>query len=233
MKFNQHYSGSKGNLYEVVANNGERLLIDPGVTWKKLQAALNYDLSNISGALCSHEHKDHCKAVEDVTGAGIDVYASKGTLGALDIPKRRTHELHAETQKIGCFAVHSFRSNHDAVHPLLFIVLADDEALLFATDTSHIAQRFWTHLSIIAIECSYEKAILNKMVKEGKVHEELAKRLINSHMEKDNAIDYLDKYCNLSKCHEIHLLHMSGNHINKEKTRKEFEDKFFIETRII
>jgi len=56
MKFIQHYSGSSGNLYEVVSNNGKRLLIEAGVVWAKVQKALRYDLKSISGCLLSHEH---------------------------------------------------------------------------------------------------------------------------------------------------------------------------------
>lgn len=56
MNFIQHSSGSKGNFYEVIANNGSRLIIDPGITWIKLQKALKYNLKSISGCLISHEH---------------------------------------------------------------------------------------------------------------------------------------------------------------------------------
>ena len=56
LKFLQHYSSSRGNLYEVMANSGERLLIDPGVTWNKLQKSLGYDFKDIKGCLLSHEH---------------------------------------------------------------------------------------------------------------------------------------------------------------------------------
>lgn len=56
MKLITHASSSKGNLYEVTANNGERLLIDPGLQWKQIQKALDYDLSNIVGACITHEH---------------------------------------------------------------------------------------------------------------------------------------------------------------------------------
>jgi hypothetical protein len=38
---------------------------------------------------------------------------------------------------------------------------------------------------------------------------------------------YLTQYCDLSQCEEIHLLHMSGNNIGKEKIRKIIEDELF------
>ena len=87
MKFQSYYSSSMGNLYEVVAANGQRLLIECGCTWKKLQKALSYDLTNIAGCLLTHEHKDHSKAVEDVMENAIDVWASEGTFEAIHLSR--------------------------------------------------------------------------------------------------------------------------------------------------
>ena len=56
MYFRQHYSGSSGNLYEVVANNGDKLLIEAGVKWSEVLEALDYDLKSVKGCLLSHEH---------------------------------------------------------------------------------------------------------------------------------------------------------------------------------
>jgi hypothetical protein len=61
----------------------------------------------------------------------------------------------------------------------------------------------------------------------------LAKRLLTSHMEKQNAMNYLQEFCDLSKCRQIHLLHCSGDNMDKEKVRIEFEKKFFIETKVV
>jgi metal-dependent hydrolase (beta-lactamase superfamily II) len=54
--FKQHYSGSRGNLYEVVLENGRRIMIEAGVQWTKIQKTLDYDLLNIEAWLISHEH---------------------------------------------------------------------------------------------------------------------------------------------------------------------------------
>jgi len=105
---------------------------------------------------------------------------------------------------------------------------------------SFIRQIFWLPFSIVAIECSYDKEILTNRLylsnedleKESltRINKTLAKRLLNSHMEKQTTIEYLDKYCDLSKCRQIHLLHMSRDNIDAEKICKEIENKFFIET---
>jgi len=44
-------------------------------------------------------------------------------------------------------------------------------------------------------------------------------------------MDYLDRHCDLSKCKEIHLLHLSRENIaDPEALRKEFEERYFIPT---
>lgn len=232
MKFIQHYSGSSGNLYEVVADNGKRLLLDPGVPWAKVQKALNYDLKNIVGCFVTHEHKDHCGAIRGIISAGVDVYTSKGTIEALRLPQeRRFKAINCfKASKVDNFEIYAFNLHHDAAEPIGFIISCDGEHLLFAPDTSHIQHRFNVFFSIIAVECSYDKAILANRVKIGDINEELAKRLLTSHQELSVAKAYIKNYVDLSKCRQIHLLHLSKDNIDKEMTRKEFEQRFFVKT---
>ena len=235
MKFIQHYSGSSGNLYEIIADNGKRLLLDPGVSWKMIQKALVYDLKNIVGCLVTHEHLDHCKGVPELLKAGIDIYASPGTIREMKLEGVRNVNILGLIGKeyqigLGTFIVQAYKANHDAADPLFFVIKSDNEYLLFAPDTAFIKQKFKFPFSIIAIECSYDNYILQLRVDTEDINESLAKRLISSHMEKTVAMDYIAKYCDLSKCRELHLLHMSNDNIDKELTRAEFEQKFFIKT---
>ncbi len=220
----------------VTTSSGIRLMIECGVRWAKLQKALKYNLRGFVGCLVSHEHKDHSRAVRDVMQAGIDVYASAGTLGALNYANERRAKVLLPDAGVtlgDSIRVFPFVTNHDAIEPFGFVIKADDEYLLFATDTSHIRQRFLIPFSIIAIACSYDKDILQRQVDAGSINESVAKRLLTSHMEKRVAMRYLDTFCELSKCREIHLLHMSGDDINKAQTKKDFEEKFFIEVEIL
>lgn len=49
-------SGSSGNCYLLTAGNGETLIIDPGVPIKEIKKALNWDISCVVGAVCTHHH---------------------------------------------------------------------------------------------------------------------------------------------------------------------------------
>ena len=206
-----------------------------GVRWPVLQKALNYDLDSIDGCLLTHEHKDHSKAVKDVMRAGIDVYSSEGTFEALGVQgKRRAKLIESQNGDNLYFDCYGFSLNHDANEPLGYIVreLGTNEYLFFVPDSSHIKQRFDIKFSIIAIECSYDIDILKHRVDTQDINEALAKRLLKSHMEKQTAMNYLDECCDLSKCLEIHLLHMSADNIDKQATKFEFQKKFFIDTYI-
>ena len=234
MKFESYYSSSSSNLYCVTAGNGKRILIECGATWKKLQKALSYDLSNIVGCLVTHEHKDHSKAVEDVLTAQIDVYASAGTLEALFVEHRNAHVIRGKQPFTiaDTFDVFPFDVTHDAVEPLGFVIKDRfcNEYMLFVTDTSVIKQKFGIAFSVIAICCSYDGAVLREREASGDCNGDLAKRLLTSHMERNVTKAYIKECCCLDKCTEIHLLHMSGNNIDKEKTRAEFEKEFMTTT---
>ncbi len=233
MKFIAHASSSKANAYEIVATSGKRLLLDCGLTWAKMQKSLHFNLKDIVGVLIDHSHLDHCKAAADVLKQGIPIYAGWDTLEAVGIDGAAgTTPIALPLDKpleIGPFHVFAFHVKHD-VPNLGFIITDNDtsDQLFFAVDTPNITQRFDCQFQIIAIGCNYDNSILRKRVASGKMNEAGAKRLLHAHMEKSVCKKYIQDFCNLSRCEEIHLLHMSSGNIDKEATRQEFEDELFV-----
>ena len=64
LNFCSLYSGSSGNSLYVQSDN-TKLLVDCGVSSKKIEEALNsieVDASSIDAILITHEHTDHVKA---------------------------------------------------------------------------------------------------------------------------------------------------------------------------
>ena len=183
MDFKQIFSSSSGNLYTLSAN-GERLLIECGVTWGELTKALEYDLKDIVGCLVTHSHQDHCKAASEVAKSGITVYSSHRTLRKLDLlDDRRAVALPAgEWHKVGGFDVLPFYTNHDVPDPFGYIITHGKESMLFMTDTSHLDYTFKTQFHIVAIECSFNREYLQKRVDNGSIHSAVADRLLLSHM---------------------------------------------------
>lgn len=230
MNFKTIASGSSGNCYILETEKGS-LLIEAGIPVKKIKQALGFDFSNIQGCLITHEHGDHSKAIKDIAKLGIDVYASNGTLKALDCTSHRFVPVaHGKTQTIGEFDVLPFNTEHDAAEPLGFLIRYKDRKLLFATDTCYLRYRF-SGLTCIAIECNYVRAVMEDMLEKGLVDIKRVTRTIKNHMSLESLIDLL-KANDLSKVQEIHLLHLSNENSNipiiKREIRKIYEGDLFI-----
>jgi hypothetical protein len=167
----------------------------------------------------------------------VDVYASAETFAHIGCEHHRNAKVVSDKTLVTAipdFQVYAFEIHHDCPGALGFIVreIQTDEYLLFVTDTSHISRRFTYPFSMIAIECSYDLAILEAQVALGQINETVAKRLLTSHMERKTTLNYIQDCCDLSKCHSIYLLHASGDRLDKKAARAEIEEKTFIRTYI-
>lgn len=204
MKFESLASSSAGNAY-IVSDQETRILLECGLSFKKLQKLAGFNLGDFKACLVTHEHKDHAKSVPELISRGMDVYMSPGTAEALETTSAQLIE-HLEQFNVGSFDIVPFTTFHDAKEPLGYLIKSriDGDILAFATDTVNLRYKF-PDLNILAIEANYDKAILERCVK---MPEKVRHRITNAHMEIDTLCDYL-KTLDLSKCREIHLLHLS------------------------
>ena len=83
MRFEALASSSAGNAY-IVSDKDTRILLECGVSHKKLQKLSGFSLPEFQACLVSHEHKDHAKSVSDLIERGMEVYMSQGTAEALE-----------------------------------------------------------------------------------------------------------------------------------------------------
>ena len=216
MKFEALASSSSGNAY-VVTDRDTRILVECGVSHKKLQKLSGFSLNEFQACLVSHEHKDHAKAVADLISRGMTVYMSEGTADALETDAVNLVE-HMEQFNVGSLDIVPFTTFHDAAEPLGFLIKSrvDGDVLAFATDTVNLRYKF-PGLNILAIEANYDKHILERCER---MPEKVRYRISNAHMEIDTLCDYL-RSLDLTQCREIHLLHLSdatsheGHFINK------------------
>ena len=216
MKFEALASSSAGNAY-IVTDRDTRILLECGVSHKKLQKLSGFSLSEFQACLVSHEHKDHAKSVSELIERGMEVYMSQGTAEALETEAVTLIE-HMEQFHVGSLDIVPFTTFHDAKEPLGFLIKSrvDGDVLAFATDTVNLRYKF-PGLNILAIEANYDKNILERCEK---MPEKVRYRIANAHMEIDTLCDYL-RSLDLSECREIHLLHLSdatsheGHFINK------------------
>lgn len=223
-------SGSSGNCY-LLETESETLILECGIRYKDILKGLNFDLRKVVGCLISHEHKDHCKAVNEIMKAGIDVYLSEGTTTGIEfkVPVEmminRIHYLkHAKSYHIGEFLVVPFNTQHDVNEPLGFLIYHKTIGkILFATDTYYLKNTFMD-IEHILIECNYSEDILIEIPP-------YRARVLKSHMSLETLKDTL-KAWDLSKTKDITLIHISEGNGDPERFRKEIEELTGIKTKI-
>ena len=205
MTFTSLASSSRGNCY-VVSDGETAILLECGISFRRIKKGLSFDLSNIRACLVSHEHKDHAKSVMDVIKSGVEVFASEGTADALGCDLITTVADRIQFH-VGSLEIMPFATFHDAAEPLGFLIYSrtDGERLVFATDTVNLGYRF-PGVNLLALEANYDKDIL---VHCGRMPEKVCHRVINSHMEIETLCQYL-RTLDLSVCRTIYLLHLSN-----------------------
>ena len=221
MRFQSLASSSSGNAY-IVCDDFTSVLIECGLSHKKLQELAGFKLTSLHGCLVSHEHKDHCKCVEKIIASGIPVYMSQGTARALDIPEKlldlATEMENGRQFTIGTIDILPFSTFHDAQEPLGFVMQSrvDGDILAFATDTVNIPYNF-PGVTLLAVEANFQQDILDRSER---MPEKTKHRVSNTHMDIDKLCQCLRRM-DLSRCREIYLLHLSsamsheGQFINK------------------
>ena len=83
MRFVPLASSSHGNAY-LLEDGATQLLIECGVSFRKLQKLLQFSTANLSACLISHEHKDHAGCYSQLMERGVPIFTSLGTAEALE-----------------------------------------------------------------------------------------------------------------------------------------------------
>lgn len=214
-------SGSSGNAY-IISDGATTLLLEAGISVKKI--ARQTSISSIDACLISHEHGDHAKSAADIINKySIDLYASQGTLNALNLASDyRAHVIKSECQvNIGTFAVMPLTMKHDAAEPLGFIISSSAGKLLFATDTYLIPYKIPRGTTVLMLECNYSLEELTRSIALGVTDHRQWERLRMSHMSLEYLLRYLSENKDrLSAVSEIHLIHVSSRNGNKESFKQ-------------
>lgn len=211
MRFIPLASSSHGNAY-LLEDGHTRLLIECGVSYRKLQRLTGFGTAGIAGCLVSHEHRDHAGCYEQLLKSGVPVYASQGTAQALECELLEELELAQPPGVgyrqfgVGSFDILPFPTFHDAAEPVGFLIRSrvDGDKLVFATDTVNLGYQFHG-VDIVAIECNYDEAILARAER---MPEKVRHRVGNTHMSVRRACVWLEKL-DLARVREVYLMHLS------------------------
>lgn len=221
MIFQSLASSSSGNAY-LVSDGQTNILIECGLSHKKLQQACGFKLTSLDAVLISHEHKDHSQCVDKLLASGIPVYLSQGTARALELPEKlldmATEMIAGEQFTVGTMVIKPFSTFHDAQEPMGFVMQSqvDWDVFAFATDTVNLPYNF-PGVNILALEANFQQDILDRSER---MPEKTKKRVSNTHMEIDKLCECLRRM-DLTQCRELWLLHLSsamsheGQFVNK------------------
>lgn len=166
------FSSSSGNCAYIGAAN-EGILIDAGSNAKQIELSLrrmSIEVSAIKAIFITHEHSDHIGALRVFASRyGISVYASNGTLCALDREGHlngnfETYVMGTGCAEIGDIKVCAFNTSHDSSESLGFCVeTPDGRRISVATDTGVITDEIASALmgsDLVLLESNHDLHML-------------------------------------------------------------------------
>jgi phosphoribosyl 1,2-cyclic phosphodiesterase len=215
-------SSSAGNCYHITDGHTE-LLLEAGIRFSDIRKALDFRVSSLAGCLITHEHLDHSKAAIDLAKAGVNIYASQGTIDARKLSGHRIKAIGSGKQfTIGTWDIMPFDTQHDVEEPLGFLLANQvGDKLAFITD-SYFCRYTFSGLTHLMLECNYSLKILDENIAIGRVHPAMRPRLLRSHFSLENVKDFL-RANDLSKLQEVHLLHLSDSNSDEALFKREVQ----------
>ena len=197
------FSSSSGNCI-FVGGSGGGILIDAGVSAKRIKTALaaqGIDLSSIAAIFVTHEHSDHIAGLRVLAGTHhIDVYASAGTLDALEDmdvlnDKYTARPVPYSGMEIGGMFVRPFPISHDVREGVGYSVMtADGRRACVVTDTGVITPEILSATQgsdLVMIESNHDI----RMLENGPYPYYLKRRILSSrgHLSNDACAETVTK----------------------------------------
>lgn len=190
-------SSSSGNCALVESHSGEKVLIDAGVSFKKLEKLLENEgvrADEISAVFVTHEHSDHVAGLSGFAERGTPLYMTRGTASALvKLPKSSIKFLpNAGAFEVAGLSVESFPVPHDAAEPVGYKLKDAVDLLVWALDVGHITPTLKTTLlqaTILVLESNYCPAMLEKANRPFHLKQRIRGR--HGHLSNDDAYEFL------------------------------------------
>lgn len=209
MKLKCIATGSTGNCYLLTSNSGETLILDCGIPIKEIKKGLNWNITGVVGAICTHSHQDHSKSVKDLNNMGIPVCTpykdllmsqflpnSYFTVRAFDLTTIDGNWTHTDANGEPC-PIYGFLITHKEMGRMLYI-----------TDTELIKWRF-KDINHILLGVNYDKDLID--------NEDFAKvnHVYQGHMSIDTACEFV-KSNNSNYLQNVIMCHLSKNNADKD-----------------
>lgn len=209
-------SGSRGNAYVLSDSENNMLLLDAGISIKDIKIGIDFKVSNLKGALISHDHSDHAYALKDLERMGINVVAP-----FKKAPDKQAHfggffvSYFPLTDKDGNFT----HTNGDGSEcPIYGYLIQHDKEkirMLYITDTALIKWRF-KDIDTMLLGVDYSDDYLEFETNEAK-----KKHILSGHLSLDVAKEFVRVTDRDKTLKNLIIGHLSQDNSNEEKFREE------------
>lgn len=221
LRFTVLSSGSTGNAI-LVANDDAKVLIDAGLSAKRIEALLaerETAASEISAIFVTHEHSDHIKGLGALARKHkLPVYANRATweeldrhIGEVEPDKRRILDTGGAVE-IGKLAIQSYAISHDAAEPVGYCFHDGEEKLGLATDLGYMSDKVKQQLKdcdVLILESNHDIELLRM----GRYPWNIKRRILGDtgHLSNEAAAEGLYEMMS-SRMRRVYLAHLSRDH---------------------
>ena len=215
-------SGSSGNCI-YVGHEGTNLLIDAGISGKRIEAGLNMiglKTSDVDGILITHEHADHIAGLRVISNKyKVPIYATSGTINEILNGKKKINidpglfrEVKADQEfSVKDMLINPIRISHDAAEPVCYRFFGtDSDSTAVCTDLGTYDDYILDNLegvSALLLEANHDI----KMLEAGPYPYFLKKRILGEkgHLSNDSAGELLTHLMDSGKLKTVLLGHLS------------------------
>lgn len=199
-------SSSAGNCYLLQADSGETLILDCGIPIKEIKKGLNWNVKDVVGVLCTHQHSDHNKSLKDFINMGIPVFAPYLSLESMKMETEFNIRMFDLTTIDGNWT----HTNADGTPcPIFGFLITHKEMgrMLYITDCEVIKWKF-KDINHILLGVNYDKDLVD-------TDNPKANHVFRGHLSIDTACDFV-KANDSDSLQNIIMCHLSSENADKD-----------------
>lgn len=206
MKLKCIATGSTGNCYALTSDSGETLILDCGIPIKEIKKGLNWNIKDVVGVLCTHQHLDHSKSLDDFRKMSIPAFApyqrnyNKKNYGGFTIYPFPLQTLdgnwtHTDANGEPC-PIYGFLITHKEMGRMLYI-----------TDCELIKWKF-NDINHVLLGVNYDKDLVD-------TDNPKANHVFRGHLSIDTACDFV-KANDSDSLQNVIMCHLSNENADKD-----------------